>query len=85
MDPVSDVLVRSLGDAILVEGCLQIGSDLDTKALNDLIFEKTIGPITPAHEAPLKMASAKTLLITLKCHHTVEDAALGLFGSGLHR
>jgi len=85
MGPVSDVLVSSLGDSILVEGGLHVGVDLSSKILNDLIFEKATDPILPAYDSRLETTGVKSLLITLKYHHTVEDAAVGFFRSSLHR
>ncbi|KAJ4468729.1 hypothetical protein J3R30DRAFT_3304491 [Lentinula aciculospora] len=85
MGPVSDLVVSSFGDTILVELGLHAGFELTTKAANDLIIEHGIKHAIPIHSSRLETTHVKVLLITLKFKHTVEDAALGFFRSSIHR
>ena len=85
MGPVSDAIVSTLGDTILVEMGMHVGLDLTAKAANDLILDKAIKEVFPIHSKRLETTSVKTMLITLKYKHTIEDAALGFYRSSLHR
>ena len=85
MGPVSDVIVTSLGDTILVEIGMHVGFDLATKLANDLVIDKSINHIIPVHSSRLQTTSVKELLITLKFKHTVEEAQLGFYRSSLHQ
>ncbi|KAI0070759.1 hypothetical protein K474DRAFT_1631186 [Panus rudis PR-1116 ss-1] len=85
MGPVSDVIVSTFGDTILVEMGMHVGFDLTTKAANDLIFDKPIDAVIPIHSNRLETTGVKTMLITLKYKHIVEDAALGFFRSSIHK
>jgi len=86
MGPVSEVIVASFGDSILVELGLHAGFGLGAKAANDLVFEKTFKHILPIHSKRLETTGVKVLLITLKYNHAVvEDAALGFYRSSVHR
>ncbi len=85
MGPVSDAIVSTLGDTILVEMGMHVGFDLTAKAANDLILDKAIKEVFPIHSKRLETTSVKTMLITLKYKHTIEDAALGFYRSSLHR
>ncbi|KAJ3747832.1 hypothetical protein DFH05DRAFT_1391631 [Lentinula detonsa] len=85
MGPVSDLVVSSFGDTILVELGLHAGFDLTTKAANDLIIEHGIKHAIPIHSSRLETTHVKVLLITLKFKHTMEDAALGFFRSSIHK
>ncbi|KAJ3729587.1 hypothetical protein C8R42DRAFT_652445 [Lentinula raphanica] len=85
MGPVSDLVVSSFGDTILVELGLHAGFDLTTKAANDLIIEHGIKHAIPIHSSRLETTHVKILLITLKFKHTMEDAALGFFRSSMHK
>lgn len=85
MGPVSDVVVGSLGDTILVELGVHAGFDVGTKLANDLVFEKPLKKIIPIHSKRLETTGAKVLLITLKYKHTMSDAALGFYRSSLHK
>ncbi|KAF8953180.1 hypothetical protein BDZ97DRAFT_628668 [Flammula alnicola] len=84
MGPVSDIVVTTLGDTILVELGLHVGFDLTTKVANDLVFDHTIKKIVPIHSKRLETTAVKVLLITLKYKHTISDAALGFYRSSLH-
>ncbi|THU94709.1 hypothetical protein K435DRAFT_899357 [Dendrothele bispora CBS 962.96] len=84
MGPVSDLVVSSFGDTILVELGLHAGFDLTTKAANDLVIEHSIKHAIPIHSKRLETTHVKVLLITLKFKSTVEDAALGFFRSSVH-
>ncbi|KAF9446574.1 hypothetical protein P691DRAFT_732953 [Macrolepiota fuliginosa MF-IS2] len=84
MGPISDIVVTSLGDSILVELGFHAGFELSTKAANDLVFEHTANKLIPIHSERLETTAVKVLLITLKYRHTMEDAALGFYRSSLH-
>ncbi|KAF5362654.1 hypothetical protein D9758_009571 [Tetrapyrgos nigripes] len=84
MGPVSDFVISSFGDTILVELGLHAGFDLTTKAANDLVIEHTIKHAIPIHSKRLETTHVKALLITLKFKSTVTDAALGFFRSSVH-
>ncbi|KAL0958342.1 hypothetical protein HGRIS_000487 [Hohenbuehelia grisea] len=85
MGPVSDAVVTSFGDTILVEVGLHVGFDLTTKVANDLVIDKSIKAIIPIHSKRLDTTSVKVLLITLKFKHTIEDSALGFYRSSVHQ
>lgn len=85
MGPVSDAIVSSFGDTILVEIGMHVGFDLTTKVANDLILDKAIKAVIPIHSDRLQTTSVKELLITLKYKHTLEDASLGFYRSSLHK
>lgn len=85
MGPVSDAIVSSLGDTILVEVGTHLGFELTTKVANDLILDKAIKKIVPIHSDRLATTSVKELLITLTYKHTIEDASLGFYRSSLHK
>lgn len=85
MGPVSDIVVSTLGDTILVELGMHAGFDLTTKVADDLILDKSIKAVVPIHSQRLETTGVKVLLITLKYKHTLEDAALGFYRSSLHR
>lgn len=85
MGPVSDAVLTSLGDSILVEIGLHTGFELTTKLANDLVIDKSIDRIIPIHSDRLQTTGIKELLITLKYKHTIEDAALGFYRSSLHQ
>lgn len=85
MGPVSDVVVSTLGDTILVEVGMHVGFDLTTKAANDLIFDGAIKKAFPIHSRRLETTGVKTMTITLKYKHVPEDASLGFYRSGLHK
>ncbi|KAI8986749.1 hypothetical protein BD414DRAFT_486929 [Trametes punicea] len=85
MGPVSDAVVSTLGDTILVEMGMHVGFDLTTKAANDLIFDGAIKQVVPIHSRRLETTSVKTMTITLKYKHVPEDASLGFYRSGVHK
>ena len=82
---MSDVVVSTLGDSILVELGLHAGFEISTKVANDLIIDKSIKHAIPIHSRRLETTAIKVLLITLKYKHTVEDAALGFYRSSVHK
>jgi hypothetical protein len=84
MGPISDVVLSSLGDTILVEIGLHSGFELSAKAANDLVIDHTAKKLIPIHSARLETNAIKVLLITLVYKHTMEDAALGFYRSSLH-
>ncbi|KAG7446790.1 uncharacterized protein BT62DRAFT_980427 [Guyanagaster necrorhizus] len=85
MGPVSDLVVGSLGDSILVEIGVHTGFETTTKIANDLIIDKTLKHIIPIHSKMLETTNVKSILITLKFKQTMEDAALGFFRSSVHK
>lgn len=84
MGPVTDVIVTSLGDTILVEMGLHAGFDLTTNAANDLLIDKPINKLVPIHSKRLETTGVKVLLITLKHKQTMADALLGFYRSSVH-
>ncbi|TDL24587.1 hypothetical protein BD410DRAFT_767103 [Rickenella mellea] len=85
MGPVADVVVDTLGDSILVEIGMHASFELSAKAADDLLIEHPIKHLIPTHSKILETTGTKTLLITLKYKHTVEDASLGFFRSSVHK
>ncbi|KAK7683156.1 hypothetical protein QCA50_013829 [Cerrena zonata] len=85
MGPVSDAVVASLGDTLLVEIGMHAGFDLTIKAANDLVFDKPLNAVIPIHSKRLETTGVKTMLITLKYKHIIEDASLGFFRSSIHQ
>lgn len=85
MGPISDAIVSTLGDTILVEMGIHVGFDLTSKAANDLVLDGAIKEVIPIHSKRLETTSVKTMTITLKYKHTFEDAALGFYRSSLHK
>lgn len=84
MGPVSDLVVGSFGDTILVELGTHVGTEAATWAANEILIDKPLNAIIPVHAANLATTGVKTLTITLKYKHTVEDAQLGFFRSASH-
>ena len=84
MGPVSDLVLDTIGDSILVEVGLHAGFEVTAKVTNDLVIEHAIKHVIPSPSARLETTGIKTLLITLKYKHTIEDAALGFYRSSLH-
>lgn len=84
MGPVSDMVVTTIGDSILVELGMHTGFELSVRVANDLVFDKPIKHIVPIHSKRLETTGVKVLLITLKYKHTMSDAALGFYRSSLH-
>ena len=85
MGPISDAIVATLGDTILVEMGVHAGFEVTTKIANDLVLDKAIKAVVPIHSDRLNTTGVKELLITLKYKHTLEDASLGFYRSGLHK
>ncbi|KAH8097042.1 hypothetical protein BXZ70DRAFT_990927 [Cristinia sonorae] len=84
MGPVSDVVVSTVGDSILVEIGMHAGFEVATKVANDLVFDKPLDRVLPIHSKRLETTGVKTMTITLKYKHTVEDAALGFYRGSVH-
>ncbi|ESK88083.1 hypothetical protein Moror_10731 [Moniliophthora roreri MCA 2997] len=85
MGPVSDLVVSSFGDTILVELGLHAGFDVTTKVANDLLLEHPLKHVIPIHSSQLETTHVKVLIITLKFKATVEDAKLGFYRSSVHK
>lgn len=84
MGPVSDMAMSSFGDTVLVELGLHAGFAAAVQVGNEFLIDKPLNKIIPVHEANLTTTGVKTLTITLKYKHTVEDAKLGFFRSSTH-
>jgi len=85
MGPVSDVVISSFGDTIIVELGLHSGFELGIKAADDLLIEHPIEHhIIPTNDRRLNTTAIKSLTITLKYKHTTSDAGLGFFRSSMH-
>lgn len=84
MGPLSDMVVSSFGDTILVELGLHAGFEAAVAIGNDRLIDHPLNKIIPVHSANLSTTGVKSLTITLKYKHTVEDANLGFFRSSLH-
>ncbi|THH28143.1 hypothetical protein EUX98_g6041 [Antrodiella citrinella] len=78
------MVVSTIGDSVLVEITSHIGFELATKMANDLVFDKPIDHMLPLYSSRLETTSVKTMTITLKYKHTVEDAALGFYRGSVH-
>ena len=63
MGPVSDIIVGTLGDSLVVELGTHVGFKLTTKVANDLVFDKTSNLLIPIHSARLQTTGVKMLLI----------------------
>ncbi|TFK67575.1 hypothetical protein BDN72DRAFT_842846 [Pluteus cervinus] len=85
MGPVSDVVMSSFGDSILVEVGLHEGFGLTTKMANDLVFGKPIKHFVGLHSDRLVTTGVKVLLITMRYKHTIDDAALGFYRGSVHK
>lgn len=85
MGPVSDAVIDTFGDSLLVEIGLYSGFDVTTKVVNDLVIDHTIKHIIPSPSGRLETTGIKSLLVTLKYKHTIEDASLGFFRSSVHQ
>ncbi|KZT64084.1 hypothetical protein DAEQUDRAFT_679222 [Daedalea quercina L-15889] len=85
MGPVSDIIIGTVGDSLVVELGTHVGFEVTTKVANDLVFDKAANALIPIHSARLQTTGAKAMLITLKYKHIVEDAALGFFRSSMHQ
>ncbi|KAK0204030.1 hypothetical protein DFS33DRAFT_1336258 [Desarmillaria ectypa] len=85
MGPVSDLVMGSLGDSILVEIGMHAGFEATTKIANDLVIDKAVKHIIPTHSKMLETTNVKVILITLKFKQTMEDATLGFFRSSVHK
>ncbi|KAK0192308.1 hypothetical protein F5146DRAFT_1039294 [Armillaria mellea] len=84
MGPVSDLVVGSLGDTILVEMGMHVGFEATTKIANDLVIDKAVKHMIPTHSKMFETTNVKVVLITLKFKQIMEDAALGFFRSSVH-
>lgn len=84
MGPITDMAMDSFGDTILVELGLHAGFAAAIQVGNEVLIDKPLNKIIPVHQANLTTSGVKTLTITLKYRHTVEDAKLGFFRSSTH-
>lgn len=73
-----------LGDTILVELTSHAANEAVVWVGNELFIDKPLNRVIPVHEANLATTDVKTMTITLKYKHTVEDAQLGFFRSASH-
>ena len=84
MGPVSGAVIDTFGDSILDEAGLASGFEITTRVANDLVIEHTIKHIIPSPSGRLHTTGIKTLLVTLKYKHTIEDASLGFYRASVH-
>lgn len=61
--------------------CIEMGSS----PISCQVIDKSVNAIIPIHSNRLETTGIKTMLMTLKYKHTVEDAALGFFRSSVHQ
>ena len=54
MGPVSDAIMDTYGDSILVEIGLTAGQEASTRIINDLVLEHTIKHVLPSPSARLE-------------------------------
>ncbi|KII91140.1 hypothetical protein PLICRDRAFT_696263 [Plicaturopsis crispa FD-325 SS-3] len=85
MGPVSDIAFSTIGDSILVEAGLHAGFHLAVDGLDELVISEPVHKLSPLHSRILETRDVKTLTITLKYKHIIEDAQLGFFRSSKHR
>ena len=85
MGPISDAIVATLGDTILVELGMHAGFEATTKLANDLVLDKAINAVIPIHSATFETTGIKEILITLKYKQTMTDASLGFYRSSVHQ
>ncbi|KAJ3559166.1 hypothetical protein NM688_g508 [Phlebia brevispora] len=85
MGPISDAIVSTLGDTILVEMGIHAGFEATTKIANDLVLDKALKAVIPIHSATFETTGIKELLITLPYKQTLTDASLGFYRSSLHK
>ena len=85
MGPVTDTIVTTLGDSILVELGMHTGFELSAKFANELVADAAAKKLVPIHSKRLETTGIKVLLITLKHKQTMNDAALGFYRSSLHK
>lgn len=85
MGPISDAIVATLGDTILVEMGMHAGFEVTVKLADDLVFDKTLNAIIPVHSKTFETTGIKEMLITLKYKQTMTDASLGFYRSSLHK
>lgn len=84
MDSVSDALVSSAGESILVEMGLHAGFEVSVQTANETIGDKAVEQVVGEHAKAKAKVGVKTVTITLRYKHTMEDAALGFFRSSVH-
>ncbi|THH08180.1 hypothetical protein EW145_g2878 [Phellinidium pouzarii] len=76
MGPVSDVVLDTFGDSLLIEVRLSEGYDASTKIANDLVIDHTFKHAIPAPAASLSTTGIKHFLVTLMYKHTLCTARL---------
>ena len=54
MGPVSDAVVSTFGDTILVEMGMHVGFELTAKVANDLVLDGAIKQVVPIHSTRLE-------------------------------
>ncbi len=86
MSPISDLVMTSFGDTILVEVGLHTGFEVSSKLAEDLFIEEPIKKVVGLHSKRLETTGIKVLLITLKFKlGGLEDARIGFFRSSVHK
>lgn len=84
MYPISDAIVSSIGDSILIEIGMHTGFELTTKLADDLVIGHPIKHMIPVHSKRLETTVIKSMLITIPYKHLMGDAAIGFYRSSLH-
>lgn len=84
MYPISDAIVSTIGDSIIIEIGMHTGFELTTKLADDLVIGHPIKHMIPVHSKRLETTAVKSMLITLPYKHLVGDAAIGFYRSSLH-
>jgi hypothetical protein len=69
---------------IILEAHVIFHTDFVVSEGSDFVVGEIVDEVTPLHSQRLETTSVKSLLITLKYKHIIEDAALGFFRSSLH-
>ncbi|KAG9035504.1 hypothetical protein FRB95_011210 [Tulasnella sp. JGI-2019a] len=83
--PIADIGGSSFVSHIAVEVIGAASRTAITETGNWLVVEKPIELMLPRHSKKLITTSVKTLVITVKYKHIVDDAALGYFRSPEHK
>ncbi|KAG8898462.1 hypothetical protein FRB99_007429, partial [Tulasnella sp. 403] len=86
MTPIADTIASSsFASSIAVEIIGTASHEAVVKGGDWLLVDKPIDILLPAHASTLQTSTVKTILITLKYKHIIDDAALGFFRSPVHR
>jgi len=84
MAPMSDALIATLGDSIIVELGLHAGFKLAVAGTNEIFIDQPLHHMMTSNDKRLITTGVKELTITLKYKYTMTDASLGFFRSSVH-